>query len=159
LLILKVPGVKQDYNLKIDNFDYRCYYDPKYIDRLYCRGINRPTFNSNIKIVYYELLTNQVLYSSTVVISVKPTLWPVVWDSTHNCDLRGTNVTCTAECRISPESGNPCLAASCNDACGYYFSVSSCPPDMSNIFQSCSESQRLQQFALYGIPLDTGDAP
>lgn len=159
LLILKVPGVRQDYNIKIDNFDYRCYYDAQYIDRLYCWGNNRPTFSRNINIVFYDLLTNELVHASKIMISVKPTLWPVVWNSSNNCDQRGENVACTVECRISPESGNPCLAASCYDACGYYFSVNSCPPDMSFPFESCSKSQRLEQFALYGIPLDTGDAP
>jgi hypothetical protein len=157
MLILKVPGVKQDYNIKVDNFDYRCYFDAQYIDRLFCRGSNRPTFSRDIKIVYYDILTAQEVYKSTIMIAIRPTLWPVVYDAAHNCPDRGKNVTCTAECRISPESGNPCLAASCNDLCGYYFSVSSCPPDMSNVFQSCTQSQRLQQFTFYGIPLNTGD--
>ena len=57
---------------------------------------------------------------------VPPT--PVGWAG-NNCPQRGQNVSCETECRIAPD-GNPCIVATCTDACGPYFSVHTCP-DMS----------------------------
>jgi hypothetical protein len=157
LLILKVPGAKTEYSLKIDNFDYQCYYDALYIDRLFCRGSNRPTFLRDIKVVYYDATTHEELYASTLVIAVRPTLLPVIWDSAHNCDDRGTNVSCDYECRVYPENGTPCLAASCYDACGLYFSVASCAQDVGPTFNMCDDATEQRLTALYGVVYNGGD--
>lgn len=151
LLVLKLPGVYKNYDIKVDNYDYIGYFDPAYPDRLFARGYNRPTFSKDIKIVFYDIETKAELYSSTIMIAIRPTLLPVAWNVSNNCDDRGKNVTCEYECRISPADGNPCLAASCYDACGPYFSVNSCPPDMTAPFNMCNSDQERRLTALYGV--------
>ena len=117
LLVLKVPEVQKNYNIKVDNYDYIGYYEPAYPDRLFARGYNRPTFLKDIKLVIYDIETKAQLYSSTILIAIRPTLLPVIWNSSNNCEERGKNVSCDYECRVYPEDGNPCLAASCYDNC------------------------------------------
>ncbi len=151
LLVLQIPGVRKNYKLKVDNFDYVGYFDPAYPDRLFARGFNRPTFLTDINIVYYDIETNAEMYSSKIMIAVKPTLMPVVWDSAHNCEDRGKNVSCDYECRVYPENGIPCLAASCYDDCGLYFSVASCAQDVGDSFYMCDDATERRLTALYGV--------
>lgn len=157
LLVLKIPGVYKNYDIKVDNYDYIGYYDPSYPDRLFARGYNRPTFLQDIKLVFYDTETKEELYSSTILIAIKPTLLPVIWDSAHNCEDRGKNVSCDYECRVYPENGTPCLAASCYDACGLYFSVASCAQDVGSTFNMCDDATERRLTALYGVVYNGGD--
>jgi len=157
LLVLKIPGVQKNYNIKVDNYDYIGYYEPAYPDRLFARGYNRPTFLKDIKLVIYDIETKAQLYSSTILIAIRPTLLPVIWNSSNNCEERGKNVSCDYECRVYPEDGNPCLAASCYDNCGIYFSVASCSQNVGPTFNMCDDATERRLTALYGVVYNGGD--
>jgi hypothetical protein len=150
-LVIIVPGVKTAYDLKLNGKDYSCVVDAKVADRLFCQGLTQPPFDVDMKVEISDPTTKAVVYQGSTVLAqailLKPTA--VGWAQT-NCPDRGKNVHCEMECRIAP-NGLPCIATTCVDLCGAYFSVHTCP-DMSMTYNSCNPEQWAQMKALYNIP-------
>ncbi len=151
MLTLAVPGAEKPLSLTLGGNRYDCSVDAQYPGRLFCQGLAKPPFDAQLSLTFSDPQSGAVVYESTLLIPtalmVRPT--PAGWAST-GCDRRGQNVSCETECRIDP-SGNPCIVATCTDACGPYFSVHTCP-DMSLDFASCTPEQWARLKALYQIP-------
>ena len=151
MLTLALPGVQGAMRLSLGGQSYSCVSDPAYPDRLFCQGLARPAYDASLKLVFQDEASGKILYETTTVIPsalmLPPT--PAGWGY-NTCADRGKNVSCETECRIAP-NGNPCIVATCTDACGPYFSVHTCP-DMSLDFRSCSPEQWTALKKLYQIP-------
>uniref|UniRef100_A0A7C4KGY4 Uncharacterized protein n=1 Tax=Anaerolinea thermolimosa TaxID=229919 RepID=A0A7C4KGY4_9CHLR len=151
MLTLDLPGVQGAMRLSLGGQSYSCVNDPAYPDRLFCQGLARPAYDAPLKLVLQDEASGEILYETTMTIPSALVLPPTPAGWGHNtCADRGKNVSCETECRIAPD-GNPCIVATCTDACGPYFSVHTCP-DMSLDFRSCSPEQWAALKKLYQIP-------
>ena len=135
LIGFKIPGIKQSYRLKVNDVDYTCKLNEKAVNSLYCYG---PQFGENetVKLVFYPLTGNDTpLYEASYKVSllVPPTIDPriLMTQAPGSCPARGVNVTCETEYRNNGKGGY-CIVATCNDACGYYYSMDTCPPGSVN---------------------------
>lgn len=126
LLRLYLPGVNQAYPIRVEGRPYDCVLDKKYPDYLFCHG---PMFKTGEYIPLEVLSINggDLLFTTYFAVSKEAlyTATPVGTNRTW-CPLRGTNVTCETENRTN-ELGNPCIVSTCFDACGYYYSINTCP--------------------------------
>lgn len=150
-LVVELPAVRAGYRLWIGNYEYNCLADPTYPDRLFCQGLARPPLDRAVSLRVAEMDSQVEVYQGQISLAsaLFATPMPNAW--THNtCPDRGKDVLCEVECRIAPD-GNPCIVASCNDACGPYFSVHTCP-EMSLDFNSCTPQQWAIMKARYSIP-------
>jgi hypothetical protein len=151
-VIFKIPGLLTAYDVKIRGYAYSCILDAKAPDRLFCTGLAQPPFDAQLDLQFIDPQTQQVVYSgSTIYSSMLSATSTVQGWGKNDCPDRGTNVSCETECRLLP-NGSPCVVATCTDACGLYFSVDSCPADMSMDFPSCPPELFDQMKALYSIP-------
>jgi hypothetical protein len=151
-VIFKIPGVQTAYDVKIRGYNYSCVLDAKAPDRLFCSGLAQPPFDTTLDLVFIDPQTQQTVFSGSTIYSSSLSATSTVqgWGK-NNCPDRGTNVSCETECRLLP-NGNPCIVSTCSDACGLYFSVDTCPADMSQDFPSCPPDLFAQMKALYSIP-------
>ncbi|MEW6180710.1 MAG: hypothetical protein AB1522_12375 [Chloroflexota bacterium] len=147
-----LPGIAQPLLLKLDGKEYQCSVDERYAGRLFCQGLSKPAIDQPLPLVFLNAESGAEVYRSTLTIPlvfvVPPT--PVGYLNTA-CEQRGQNVSCETECRIDP-NGNPCIVATCTDACGPYFAVHSCPDDMPLPSPSCSAEQWVMMKKRYQIP-------
>ncbi len=146
-----LPGVNKNYKLELGGVSYSCTFDAQYPDKLFCQGIGKPALDQSISLKIWDFDTGEVIYQSTVEIPSLLFATAVPAYNTYNsCPQRGQNVSCETECRIAPD-GNPCIVASCTDACGAYYSIQTCP-NMDMHFQSCSPSQWEEMKNRYSLP-------
>jgi hypothetical protein len=151
-VIFRIPGIQTAYQVKIRSYDYNCVLDAKAPDRLFCNGLATPPFDKTLDLVFIDPQSGQTVYSGTTIYSSLLSATSTVqgWGK-NDCPDRGKNVSCETECRLLP-NGNPCIVSTCSDACGLYFSVDSCPADMSNDFPSCPPDLFAEMKARYSIP-------
>jgi hypothetical protein len=136
----RIPGIKQPLLLKVNNFEYKCTVTDKTPDFLYCTG---KQFNQNqsVKLVFLPLnasATDKSLFETTIKIAYEKTPTPDPRDlaaQAPSCPDRGKNVRGEIEWR--KYNGSYCVVATCFDACGYYYSMNTCPSgtDHNGIFQ------------------------
>jgi hypothetical protein len=128
-----IPGIRQNYGLNVNGKAYTCNYYEKYPDKLFCTGpVIAP--KTQVKLSFFsldgtqpEVFSNSFLIPAQVTPTVDPTL--AKGFNPANCPVRGVNVRCETEYRVL---GNGCcVVATCVDACGYYYSVDTCPVGMS----------------------------
>jgi len=151
-LVLKIPHLSSPYNLILGGARYECKLDAQYPDWLFCWGLSRPTLDIPLTEAFLDPQTSQVILKREVVLSsaILPTALPEGYANT-NCPDRGKNISCETECRLDYD-GNPCIVATCTDACGLYRSVHSCPQDMPLPAIVCNPDQWVEAKKKYGIP-------
>lgn len=151
MVTFKLPGANRAMKVVLGGSAYDCSVDAQYPDRLFCQGLSKPAYDQSLDLLINDAQTGERLYAGKLLIPsallVPPT--PAGWAS-NDCPQRGQNVSCETECRIAPD-GNPCIVATCTDACGAYFSVHTCP-DMSLNFASCNAEQWAALKKQYQIP-------
>jgi hypothetical protein len=152
LVSMRVPGLKTVLNILLETRKFTCSMDAKAPETLFCQGIDGPPIDRQISLVFVDPQSGAEVYKGTTYIikAAVPTATPVGWAS---CPDRGKNIFCEVECRVY--GGEPCIVATCNDACGPYFAVHTCPNDRPND-GLCSEEVNMELRRLYGIPLDSG---
>lgn len=130
LIGFKIPGIKENYRLTVNKIEYKCQINDKAQDSLYCYG---PQFNQNeiVTLDFYPLEgESKPLYEVSYKVSllVPPTVDPriLMTQAPGTCPQRGVDVTCETEYRNNGNGGY-CIVATCNDACGYYYSMDTCP--------------------------------
>ncbi len=151
-VVLRIPNLTAPYNLILGGTRYDCQLDAQHPDWLVCWGLARPALDITLTEAFLDPATNQVVFESKVVLSsaVLPTALPEGYGNT-NCPDRGKNISCETECRLDYD-GNPCIVATCTDACGLYRSVHSCPQDMPLPSIVCNPDQWAEAKKKYGIP-------
>ena len=150
-LVVTVPSLTVAYNLILGGNKYSCSVDAKYPGKLFCWGLAKPPFDTELTIAFLDVQNGSVVFQTKTVLAKKafPTPVPAGY-SWSSCPDRGKNVTCETECRIDP-NGNPCLVSSCFDACGPYFSVDSCPKNVDH-WSVCDPSVAAEMKAKYNVP-------
>ncbi len=130
LIGFKIPGIKENYRLTVNKIEYKCQINDKAQDSLYCYG---PQFNQNeiVTLDFFPLEgEGKPLYEVSYKVSllVPPTVDPriLMTQAPGTCPQRGVDVTCETEYRNNGNGGY-CIVATCNDACGYYYSMDTCP--------------------------------
>lgn len=147
-----LPGITQPLLLKLNGKDYRCSLDERYPDRLFCQGLSKPPIDQVLSLVFVKPESGEEVYRGSLIIPLQFVVPPTPVGYLHTaCDQRGQNVSCETECRIDPD-GNPCIVATCTDACGPYFAVHSCPDDMPLPSPSCTAEQWAMMKKRYQIP-------
>lgn len=151
-VVVKIPHLSLAYDMILAGTRYDCHLEEAYPDWLLCWGLARPPLDVPITQAFLNKETGQVVMERKVVLSsaVLPTALPEGYAQT-NCPDRGKNISCETECRVDAD-GNPCIVATCTDACGLYRSVHSCPADMKLPAVVCSPDQWKEAKAKYGIP-------
>lgn len=130
LVIIEVPNVQSDYDVRINNQDYVCNTQAEIVDRLYCSGPKlRYNENYNIEFFSKEMTKKTALFSSSIYFPEQYKTPLPLGDPSTWCPLRGQNIYCETEHRV--EDGEECWVSTCSDACGYYYSYHTCqyPPD------------------------------
>ena len=127
LWMLSLTGVTTPLEALVDGKTYDCSLEPDYPDRLFCFG---PAFTGDpqqITAAFYSAGGGGLaIFEGTYFLPViLPTAMPA-GDPTTWCPERGQDVFCETEHRID-KFGNACMVASCFDACGYYYSIHTCP--------------------------------
>lgn len=147
-----LPGITQPLLLKLNGKDYRCSLDERYPDRLFCQGLSKPPIDQVLSLAFVKPDSGEEIYRRSLIIPLQFVVPPTPVGYLHTaCDQRGQNVSCETECRIDPD-GNPCIVATCTDACGPYFAVHSCPDDMPLPSPSCTAEQWAMMKKRYQIP-------
>ena len=124
-----VPGISQNFVLKVNNtYEYKCTFDTKTPDKLYCSG-NQFYQGQNVKLSFYSSSGDKTpVFETTWKVALVKTQTPdprTLAAAAPSCPNRGKNVTGEVEYRKL--NGGYCIVATCNDACGYYYSVNTCP--------------------------------
>ncbi len=127
-----IPGIRQNYRLDVSGKPFNCSLNEKYPDKLFCTG---PTIapKTQVKLTFLPLdgdLTPVYASSYQVPALVTPTVDPTTAKgfNAQNCPVRGVNLRCETEYRINGDGC--CVVSTCSDACGYYYSVDTCPQGM-----------------------------
>lgn len=131
IVALKIPGITEAYGAKINNVAYTCSIDANTPDTLFCNGPLLPYF-TYVQLALYHPGDSLPFYEATIPGPVRalPTATPVGNPNTW-CTDRGQNVNCETENRTYP-GGVQCVVSTCFDACGYYYSVDTCPTTTPN---------------------------
>ncbi len=147
-----LPGNDQPLLLKLEGKEYRCLPDERYPERLFCQGLSKPPIDQALSLVFVNPANGAEIYRTNLIIPLVFVVPPTPVGYLHTaCEERGKGVSCETECRIDP-NGNPCIVATCTDACGPYFAVHSCPDDMPLPSPSCSAEQWAMMKKRYQIP-------
>jgi len=147
-VVINLPGINMSLSMSLQGFDFDCKFDPTVADRLFCTGLRVPSFTNPSDIEFADPISGQVVYVGTtqLTVSMFPTPTPA---SSNWCPDRGKNLDAEWECRVDHD-GNPCVVATVRDACGYYYSVHTCPEQSD--WKICSPAQFEAMRSLYGFP-------
>lgn len=127
-----IPGIQHNYRLLANGTSFKCTLYEKYPDKLFCTG---PAIKPNTEVAFSFL---PLAGSDTPVFESKYKLGSMITPTINletltasnptTCPQHGVNVRCETEYRKI--ASGCCVVATCVDACGYYFSVDTCPKDM-----------------------------
>lgn len=127
-----IPGIQNNYQLDVNGQPFNCKLYEKYPDKLFCTGPAIPP-KTHVKLTFLPLEGEKTpVFVSNYLIAALIT--PTVDFQTskgfnsENCPVRGVNVRCETEYRVN--GGGCCVVSTCVDACGYYYSVDTCPRGM-----------------------------
>jgi hypothetical protein len=145
---MRVPGLTAALNIELESHPFTCQMDAAAPETLFCQGLSGPPIEKSIHMIFTDPASGEEVYSGTTYIirQAVPTATPEGFGS---CPDRGKDLFCEVECRIY--SDVPCIVATCNDACGPYFSIHTCPQDVPNDGICSSELER-QMKDKYGLP-------
>ena len=138
LFFFTVPGVSQDYTAELGGYALNCSPSYYYVDTLVCYSTGFDLYGDQVISFYEDVQMQKLVHAGTysvyiyhvVVATAAPTqpAYDIVWAGPNpNCEVRGENQTCEIEYRSY--DGVPCVAASCFDSCGWYYSYDTCPYD------------------------------
>jgi hypothetical protein len=149
---LTIPNVDAGYNLFLGGEKYTCQLNETYPGQMFCWGLAIPPANKAINLVFTDPASGAILYrGQTVITNVAATGSTVTQSNT--CAVSGTKRSCEMECRIDPTNGQPCVVASCVDACGLTVSIQTCSNAVPlSSFSMCDTDTQARMKKLYGMP-------
>lgn len=127
LLGFQIPGLTAPLITKVNTMLFKCTMEARYPERMFCAGPALP-MDRNLDVLFYTSEGGAPVYSGNLIIASKIFVTPIPAgaNTSNNCPERGTNVNCETEHRTD-NAGQPCVVSTCVDACGYYYSVNTCP--------------------------------
>ena len=148
----KIPAVNAAYILYLGGEKYSCQVDAKYPNELYCWGLAIPPAGVTLNMTFVDPTSGQTVYKGqTVITSINATGTKVIQPDT--CAEAGVNQSCEMECRIDPNTKQPCIVASCFDACGLTYSIQTCSNSVPlESFSRCDAQTQAAMKKLYNIP-------
>ena len=150
-VVVSVPNLSTDYNIILAGIKYTCSIDAKYPNDLFCYGLAQPPFNKTVNLTFLNPATGQdVLEIKTYLAEADFPPPGKETNNSTNCTQKGQNQSCEIECRLDP-NGNPCIVASCFDACGQTISIQTCDSNLNNI-SNCSAEQLQDIKKRYNLP-------
>jgi len=151
LVTIKLPNLRSPYNIILAGVKYSCSLDAQYPGLLFCWGLAAPPLNKTLNLAFLDPASGQVVREvQTFLAEADFPPSGAITNNSENCALKGQNQTCEVECRID-ENGDPCIVASCYDACGQTLSVQTCSSNLENIsFCTAEQLQEIKQ--RYNIP-------
>lgn len=149
-ITIRLPGASLGYDLTLNGNPYRCTLVSEYQDRLFCMGGAAVPSGKPLPAGFLLPGTEVEVWSGTLISLAAVTATPAGYTDT-DCPSRGENASCETECRQLP-GDTYCVVATCADACGLYFSVNTCPQNMSVNFSSCTADQWAEAKARYSLP-------
>jgi hypothetical protein len=152
LVTLSVPNVSKAYTLFLGGEKYACTPDAKTPGELFCWGLAIPPVGVPQNITFIDPDDGTTVYQgSTVVTNVSANGDKIIHNNT--CAGSGTKQSCEMECRIDPTNNQPCIVASCFDACGLTLSIQTCSNDAPlESFSMCDAETQAAMKKLYGLP-------
>ena len=151
LVTVTVPNLTSVYNIVLAGAKYSCSLNAKYPDRLFCYGLAQPPYNKTVNLSFLDPTSEQVVLEIKTYLAEAD--FPAPGKETNNsanCAQKGQNQSCEIECRLDPD-GNPCIVASCFDACGQTLSIQTCDSNTENI-SNCSDEQLQEIKKRYNLP-------
>jgi hypothetical protein len=121
-----IPGLKSLVKVTMDGKSFDCTMDDLYKEKMFCVGPTLP-MDKDIKVLFSLPGNNQPLYEGYTYLASSLFITPI--PPGVNMDLcadRGKNVSCETEIREN-NAGEPCKVSTCVDACGYFYSINTCP--------------------------------
>lgn len=127
LFVFRVPGIGRNYFAKIENQPFQCKFDEKYPDVLACVGDYFEFTKDYIKVAFYEDETAaELVYENSYFSGPTKPAYTIVYAGPETwCPARGEGLNCETEYR--EYDGEGCVASTCYDDCGYYYSIDTCP--------------------------------
>ncbi len=124
-----IPGNKQAFRLTVNGIDFQCTLNDQTPDRLYCSG-KQFGQGQSLKLVFLAPAgDNTPIFETTYKVALAKTATPdprtLAAQAGPGCPQRGQNVRGEIEWR--KYNGGYCVVATCFDACGYYYSLNTCP--------------------------------
>jgi hypothetical protein len=123
-----IPGIKENFKLMVNAFEYKCNLSDKSPDHLYCSG-SQFGQGQTVKLSFYALTgSKDPLFETTykIMLVKTATIDPrTLAAGAPACENRGKDVK--GEIEYRKNNGSYCVVATCFDACGYYYSVNTCP--------------------------------
>lgn len=127
-----IPGIKLNYRLLANALPFKCSLYDQYPNKLYCIG---PAIapNTDVQLSFLpQTGSDTPVFEATYKLGsmITPTIDIRTLKASNptNCPQHGVNISCETEYRKN--EGGCCVVATCVDACGYYFSVDTCPVEM-----------------------------
>ena len=127
LFIFGVPGVSQPYYATIEKNPFSCNVDARYPDILICSGYYFEFAGEYVDVKFYQDETKtDLVYEDFYFSGPTEPAYIIVYAPRETwCENRGMNVNCETEYR--QYDGETCMASTCYDDCGYYYSIDTCP--------------------------------
>lgn len=149
---LTIPNINAGYNLFLGGEKYACQVNETSPGQLFCWGLAIPPANKTLNMVFTDPASGKTIYSGQTVIANVAAIGSSVTQG-NTCAASGTKRSCEMECRIDPTNGQPCVVASCVDACGLTVSIQTCSNDVPlSSFSMCDAETQAKMKKLYGMP-------
>ena len=126
-MVFSIPGMKDPYNLTVNNIKYNCTLQEKLPGQLFCMGPEFP-HNRKVDLAFFAPNQTQPAYKTEYVIAPIKTPTPEGYIPKGNadCPVRGIGASCETENRPASWPGGPCIVSTCVDICGYWYSIDTC---------------------------------
>jgi hypothetical protein len=149
---LTIPNINAGYNLFLGGEKYSCQLKETSPGQLFCWGLAIPPANKTLNMVFTDPASGTTIYSGQTLITNVAAIGSTVTQG-NTCAASGTKRSCEMECRIDPTNGQPCIVASCVDACGLTVSIQTCSNDVPlSSFSMCDAETQARMKKLYGMP-------
>lgn len=127
LMVFSIPGMKDPYNLTVNNVKYNCTLQEKLPGQLFCMGPDFP-HNRKVDLAFFAPNQTQPAYKTEYVIAPIKTPTPegYIPPGNSDCPVRGIGASCETENRPATWPGGPCIVSTCVDICGYWYSIDTC---------------------------------
>lgn len=133
---VSVPNLVAAENLILGGVKFTCQLDAKNRMQLDCWGLATPAYDTPITIAFLDPASGKVDYEGKTQIFSGVAAGKKIYSGT-SCPNAGQNQSCEVECRVDPNTNQPCIVASCFDACGDTYAI-----------QTCSDAVPLKQFSM-----------